>query len=258
MVEQWLLNPVNQANFEQFLELYWDEHLAEATQTEVTAPPATSRHGLVRRYLPRVAAVAALLALAVFSVHYFTKTKMNSNAEQTIAAVTVEPEQLPQGGFSDTAYSLPKGVEVVKPKTKQYGKKTPPGNAVTSIPVNVQDTATKPVESPKSVKMVALNRIWINDSLLAKLSPSDQLKVLNQMALNVNFNRANFRDIAIAFREKYGILLELCADASPDKMLKGYTASFSKITLPDLIQDMSNQMMFSYTVTNNVVKVCFN
>jgi hypothetical protein len=257
LIERWLLDPQNQVSFEQFLESYWEEHTKEQ-QAEETISTVPQKRGLLVRYIPRVAAVAAVLALAVFSVHHFTKTNVSAASDQTIAAVIVEPEQLPAGSGSDTFNSLPKGVNVTKPKTKQYGKKNPPKNAVTLIPVDIQDTVAKPVEPPKSQKMVALNKVWINDSLIAKLSPADRITVVNQMALNVNFNNANFRDIAVAFRERYGILLELCADAKPDKVLKGYTANFSKITLPDLIHDMSNQMMFSYTVTNNVVKVCFN
>jgi hypothetical protein len=256
MVEQWLLDPQNQVSFEHFLELYWEEHTKEPA--EETMKPVEKKHRLLYRYIPRVAAVAAVLAVVVFSVHHFTKTNVGTEPDRTIAAVSVEPEHLPAGSSSDTFTSLSKGVDVTKPKTKQYGKKNPPKNAVTTVPVDVQDTVAKPVEPPKSIKMTALNKVWINDSLISKLSPADRITVLNQMALNVNFNNANFRDIAVAFREKYGILLELCADAKPDKVLKGYTASFSKITLPDLIHDMSNQMLFSYTVSNNVVKVCFN
>jgi hypothetical protein len=256
MIEQWMLDPQNQASFEQFLESYWEEHAKE--QMEERIQPVEKKHSGLHRYIPRVAAVAAVLALAVFSVHHFTRTNAGTEPGRTIAAVVVEPEHLPAGSSSDTFTSLSKGVDVTKPKTKQYGKKNPPKNAVIPAPVDVQDTVAAPVERPKSMKVTALTKVWINDSLINKLSPAERITVLNQMALRVNFNNANFREIAVAFREKYGILLELCADAKPDKVLKGYTASFSKITLPELIQDMSNQMMFSYTVSNNVVKVCFN
>jgi cytoskeletal protein RodZ len=258
IVEQWLLDPQNQASFEQFLESYWESHANG--QMEEVKKPVEKKHSGLRWYIPRVAAVAAMLALAVFSVYHFTKTNVGVGTEpdQTIAAVVVEPEHLPAGSRSDTFTSLSKGVDVTKPKTKQYGKKIPPKNAVIPAPVDVQDTIAAPVERPKSMKVTALTKVWINDSLIAKLSPADRITVVNQMAMNVNFNKANFRDIAVAFREKYGILLELCADAKPDKVLKEYTASFSKITLPDLIQDMSNHLLFSYTVSNNVVKICFN
>lgn len=255
MVEHWMQEPQNQVDFEQFLEWYWEEHLNE--QREETVKPAEKKHRPLFRYISRAVAAAAVLAIVAGSVHYFTATGVVTESDRTSIAV-VQPEHQPAGSNADTFNFLPKEAEVIKPKTKQYGKRKSPKNLVTQASAGIPDSTAMPVERPKTVKMTALNNIRLNDSLLSKMSRADQVEILNRMALNVNFNNAKFRDIAIAFREKYGIVLELCADAKPDNVLKEYTASFSKITLPDLIHDMSNQMMFSYTVTNNVVKVCFN
>lgn len=256
MVEQWLLNPQNQAGFEQFLEHYWEEHAEE--QREVAAGPVIRQQTLLKRYLPRITAVAAILVLAIWGVHHFTQTEVKAESDKTMAAAVVAPEQKPVGSRSDTFTTLVKSVNEAKPKTIQYARKKTFPNALALAPVHTQDTAAAPVATTKVVKATALTNIRLNDSALSKLTQEERVYVLNQMALNVNFHKASFRDIAVAFREKYGIVLELCASAQPDKMLKEYTASFSKIALPDLINDMSAHMAFSYTISNNVVKVCFN
>lgn len=252
------MDPQNQAEFEQFLQTYWDEHVDEQTQQQTAIPPG-KKTGVLRYYMPRIAAVAAALIAVVFSVHYFTKPGKHIDPKPTIAAVNVEPEQLPARSSAETLSVVPKAVEVKKTKTKQYGKKDLHTKAVEPAPVEVkQDTTTKPQAPARSMKMTAINKVMLNDSALSKLSPEDRLKVLNKLALSVNFNNANFREVAIALRDKYGIVLELCAGTSPDKVLKEYTGNYSNIAFPDLIKDMSSQMSFSYSVSSNVVKVCFN
>lgn len=261
MVEEWLLHPQHQAEFEAFLESYWAEHTGEEAQPA----PAHQRKPLYR-YIPRVAAAAAILGVVLLSVRYFPGKEEEVVSGKTMAAAVVTPEHLPAGSGSDTVSPLSKGAEVkkVKPQTKQYGKKHQPQHAVvasaaaTPAAVAVQDTATSPAEPRKTVKMTALNKFMFNDSAFCKLSKADQLTVINHMALRIDFNRASFSDLVANFRDRYGIVLELCPGTTPDKLAKAYSANFAKITLPDLISDMSDQMAFSYSFTNNVVKVCFN
>jgi len=262
MVEEWLLHPQHQAEFETFLESYWAEHTGE---DEKVQPAPQQKRSPLYRYIPRVAAAAAMLGVVLLSVRYFPGKKDEVVSGKTMAAAVVTPERLPAGNSSDTVRPLSKGAEVkkVKPQTKQYGKKHQPEHAVASASaapaaIAVQDTVTRPAEPGKSVKMTALNKFMFNDSAFCKLSKADQLTVINHMALRIDFNRASFSDLAANFRDRYGIVLELCPGTTPDKLAKAYSANFAKITLPDLISDMSAQMAFSYSFTNNVVKVCFN
>lgn len=262
MVEEWLLDVQHQAEFEAFLESYWDEHTREQ---EALTPAPLKKHMPLFRYMPRIAVAAAVLGAVLFSVHYFSGNKTEVESDKAMAVAVATPEQLPAGNNSDTLPPLSKGVEVKKARTKttQYGKKHQPEHAVASASatpaaVEVQDTAKKPAEPRVGVKMTALNKFMFNDSAFCKLSKAEQLTVINHMALRVDFNRASFSDLVVNFRDRYGIVLELCPGTTPDKLAKAYSASFAKITLPDLISDMSNQMAFSFSFTNNVVKVCFN
>ncbi|BAV07299.1 hypothetical protein SAMN05421788_10277 [Filimonas lacunae] len=254
MVEEWLLKPQHQAEFERFLESYWEEHTGE----EESRPPAPEKGALRLRYLPRMVAAAAILGAVAFSVYYFAGTNTSVESHQEMAVVKVIPEQVPAAVNVDTTRVLPKAADVKKTKTKQYGKKPLPTQAVVPVIVEVKDTAAPPATPPKAMKMTAFKKIMFNDSAFSKLSKADQILVSNQMLLRVNFSNASFNDLVATFRDRYGIVLELCAGTTPDQVMKAYTGSFAKITLPELISDMSTQMLFSYTVSNNVVKVCFN
>lgn len=262
MVEEWLLHPQHQAEFEAFLEAYWEEHTREAGQLQ---PVPLQKRSALRRYIPRLAAAAAITGAVLFSIVYFSGKRQVVESDKTTAVAVVTPEQLPAGTRSDTFSALLKDAEVkkVKTKTKQYGKKHLPEPAVAyaaaaPAAVNVQDTAGQPAEPRKTVKATVMTKFMFNDSAFCKLSKADQLTVINRMALRVDFNNASFSDLVANFRNRYGIVLELCEGTTPDKLAKVYTARFEGITLPDLINDMSGQMAFSYSVTNNVVKVCFN
>lgn len=260
MVEEWLLHPQHQAEFEAFLETYWAEHIGEKAQ-----PALEQKRRPLYRYIPRVAAAAAIVSAVLVSVAYFSGKKEAVVSDTTTTVAVVAPAQLPAGSSADTFSPLLKGAEVKKAKTKttQYGKKHQPEHVVASTAatpavIQLPDTATSPVEPRKTVKMSAFTKVMFNDSAFCKLSKEQQLAVINHMALKVDFNRASLSDLVANFRDKYGIVVELCAGTTPDKLAKAYTASFAKITLPDLINDMSSQMAFSYSVTNNVVKICFN
>lgn len=262
MVEEWLLHPQHQAEFEAFLESYWEEHTREETQRK---PALQQKRLTIRGYIPRMAAAAALLGAVVFAVPYFSGKKEAVVSDKTTAVAVVTPEQLPVRNSSDTLHPLSKdaGAKKVRTKTKQYGKKHQPETAVafaTAAPatVAVQDTASLPAEPRRMVKATVMTKFMFNDSAFCKLSKADQLTVINRMALRIDFNNASFSDLVVNFRDRYGIVLELCNGTTPDKLAKVYTARFANITLPELINDMSGQMAFTYSVTNNVVKVCFN
>lgn len=255
MVEEWLLDAQHQAEFEAFLEAYWAEHTGEAVQQPVAPQKRTLLY-----YMPRIAAAAAVVAGIVFSVHYFSGNNGVVEQPPATAIAVVKPRQLPADHTADTLRLPKKGAEVRKTKTKQYARKNSPQPEVAfvSIPQSIPDTAARSVVTKQAVKMSGFTKIMFNDSVFCKLSQAQQLAVINKMALRVDFSKASFSDLVADFRDRYGIVLELCAGTNPDKIAKAYTASFARITLPELINDMSDQMAFSYTLSNNVIKVCFN
>ncbi|MGV3764719.1 MAG: hypothetical protein ACO1NW_01255 [Chitinophagaceae bacterium] len=262
-VELWLLDPQNAAAFDRFLETYWDEHVKaqdEPVQQEV------KQRGTILRFLPRIAAAAAVIGLVVTTVVYLRSGGNAMEQSNALAAVT-QGEHVPP--VPDTAQLLMKpdavkhieGKEEAKPVEKR-AKATSPKQAsavkamVTTIGFGNTDSAAMAKHSVKSTRM---SKVMINDVVLSKLGETERMAVLHQMALRVDFNNASFNDIAAVFRDKYGIVLELCASNVPENVKRSaYTAQFSNVTFPELMNDMSKRMMFSYTMVDNVVKVCFN
>lgn len=259
-VELWLLDPVNKAAFDQFLETYWDEHV-QAQESPVRKE--LKQRGTVRRFLPRVAAAAAVIGVIALTAVYLNSGENTAEQSNPLAVVTQEKIDPP---VSDTAELLMKSDVVKKSKVEAFStEKRPKTNAskqavkamVTTIGFGNKGDSSAMAQH--SVKPTRVNRIMINDSLLSKLGETERMAVLRQMALRVDFNNASFNDIAAVFREKYGIVLELCASNVPENVKRSaYTAQFSNVTFPELMNDMSKQMMFTYTMVDNVVKVCFN
>lgn len=262
-VELWLLDPVNKAAFDQFLETYWDQHVQ--AQDEPVQQDAKQRSAL-RRFLPRVAAAAAVIGLIVATAVYLRSGENTMEQSNPLANVTQEKIAPP---VSDTAELLMKAdvvkeIEVKKEevfkekRTKAtHSKQSSAVKAmVTTIGFQNNDSAAMAKHSVKSTRM---SKVMINDVALSKLDETQRMAILHQMALRVDFNNASFNDIAAVFRDKYGIVLELCASNEVKELKKpAYTAQFSNVTFPELMNDMSKQMMFSYTMVDNVVKVCFN
>ena len=99
-VELWLLDPVNKLAFDEFLETYWEEHVQaqeEPVQQEVKQQSAS------RRFLPRVAAAAAVIALIVATAMYLRSGENEVEQSNPLATVTQERVAPP---VSDTAELL--------------------------------------------------------------------------------------------------------------------------------------------------------
>lgn len=257
IVEEWLIEPQNQQAFERFLELYWQEHVEDQPAVSTTTAPKEISKGTVRRYLPRLTAAAAVLGFVVAgSYYFFTKETEPKKNTQPVAKIIEKPQPAEEHVVSATVIANAEKINVHQSKTKQHGKKLSPVPALVNEPVVIADTVAS---KPKTVKMSTMSKVMINEVALNKLDSSEQLKVLNQMALNVNINNASFNEIAAILQKKYGIVLELCAASQPDAAGKNYTAHFAQVSFPELMDDMSKQMLFSYTITDKkTVKVCFN
>ncbi|MBV4358210.1 hypothetical protein [Pinibacter aurantiacus] len=251
------MEPQNQKVFEQFLESYWHEHLEEQSSVSETVKPKEISRGVVR-YLPRLVAAAAVLAFIIAGAYYFMSDKTGpQKSNQTIAKTIVKQEPVDEHVASNTLHAYPQKVNVHQSKTKQHEKKLSSVPALVKDSVVTADTVCRETK-PKSMKMTPMAKVMINEVALNKLDSSEQLKVLNQMALRVNINNASFNEIAAILQNKYGIVIELCATSQPDVAGK-YTAHFQQVSFPELIDDMSKQMLFSYTITDKkTVKVCFN
>lgn len=261
-VELWLLDPQNAAAFDQFLETYWDEHVQaqdEPVQQDV------KQRGTIRRFLPRIAAAAAVIGVVVATAVYLNSGENTTEQRNPLAAVTQEKIPPP---VADTAELLlkadvVKGIKVEAMPTEKRSKTnvSKQASAVKAMVTTIGfgNKGDSSAMAQHSVKPTRMNKIMINDSLLSKLGETERMAVLHQMALRVDFNNASFNDIAAVFRDKYGIVLELCASNVPENVKRSaYTAQFSNVTFPELMNDMSKRMMFSYTMVDNVVKVCFN
>ncbi|MDI3320952.1 hypothetical protein [Pinibacter soli] len=258
IVEEWLMEPQNQQAFERFLESYWQEHLDEQSSIPTVTAPKEVRKGIVRRYLPRLAA-AAVLGFIIAGSYYFISEKTEPQKNNpAIAKTIVKQEPIDEHVVSNTLHAYPQKINVHQSKTKQHDKKALSEPALVKDSVVTADTVSREPK-PKSVKMTPMGKVMINEVALNKLDSSEQLKVLNQMALRVSINNASFNEIAAILQTKYGIVLELCETGKPDVAGKMYTAHFQQVSFPDLIDDMSKQMLFSYTITDKkTVKICFN
>ena len=256
IVEDWLIEPQNQQTFERFLESYWQEHVDEQSALSATPAPKEISKEAVRRYLPRLVAAAAVLSFVIAGSYYFFTKETESQKKQPVAKIIEKPQPAEEHVGSATVIANAEKINVHQSKTKQHGKKLSPVPALVNEPVVVADTVAS---KPKTVKMSTMSKVMINEVALNKLDSSEQLKVLNQMALNVNINNASFNEIAAILQKKYGIVLELCATSQPEAAGKNYTAHFAQVSFPELMDDMSKQMLFSYTITDKkTVKVCFN
>lgn len=259
-VENWLTETQNQQEFESFLESYWQEHVEAQSSASLPANSKEMKRGTVRHLWPRLAAAAAVLVFLIGIFHYLTSNRpVMQSARQTAAKAIVKPEPAREQDSSAVSENIPEKTIVHSSKTKHHDEKTP---SVAAVPKeNVANKNIASNESPrKSIEMYKMSKVIINEVALNKLDTTERMEVLNRLALSVNINDASFQDIAATLRDKYGIVLELCADNNgPDVAMKNYTAHFSEVTFPELIDDMSKQMLFSYTFTDKkTVRICFN
>jgi hypothetical protein len=238
-VEEWILDPENRTGFDIFLVNQWDGHVDRNLDVRIVD---VKRSGTINWW----ASAAAVIAL-VCGVYYFN-TQSSKTERLSIVSTTPEIKHVDHhANFpSDTFHAS------IKPKiTTHHERKT-----VRNKPIQIvaeTDTVTRE-KRPLFVKSTKLGNFMINKVAIHKLLDSigsDQLVLTNFDVHEITFQR-----LAVMLREECGIVLEPCSGGTGTT--KTYTARFQRISVPDLLNDMSQKMMFSYSVKDNKVKICFN
>lgn len=242
-VEDWLLDPSNKITFESFLVEEWREHV-EAQEFSNLIRIRKSRS----TPLWKVASVAALLILT-FGIYQIVLV----NSEQSGIAkkeMVYVPQQSPVNPLPlSRPPHLSDTVRNVELKTVQHARKKKLHQPKALI---VQVDSTNQETQQPTVPARTLTKAKINEVAIARLI---QKIDSNRLVFDVNVSDIDFRQLAYIFRTEYGIVLELCANADTDKT---YTAKFKKISIHDLLDDMSEKMAFTYTFQDNKVTICFN
>jgi len=256
-VEQWLLEPGSQEAFNRFLDEYWAEHLHSSSGV---FKRKILHRGAVRRLAPKLAIAACFLVVASVAVYFFAAEKYDRPAEPIVAEQMSRLDSIPVASAvenpQERSEAAVTAVVAESRKEKPIRKKLSSGSSVARS--NVADTGKL---NQQGVKMSRFSKVMINEVALSQLDRTEQFEVLSHMALRVNIHEASLAEIAGLFREKFGIQIELCAlsQAKRFQQAKSYSASFAEVTFSDLINDMSKQMMFTYSfVDHNTVKICFD
>lgn len=240
-VEEWLLNSENKAAFEAFLETRWDQHVEDYSST---VNVKSSHAG--RSYWWQAVAAAAVLGIAVYLYDKGTSAPISEHVPETTAvsatdSLSREPS-LTAAAMSSSRIN-PKITEHYERKTNTNKPKTI--TLKTAAKVNQKDTV-------KTVKAAKLGNFMVNEVLLTQLRGKIDS---NLLILNIDVHDVPFQRFATMLKQRYGIILEPCGKGGQDKT---YTARFEKISIPDLLNDMSEKMLFTYSIQDSVVKVCFN
>lgn len=240
-VEEWISDSGNRANFEVFLVNEWDSHVDRHLEASVadTRRPDTFKWW---------AAAAAVIAVVVGFFHYNTQPPKAEPTFVVSSLTQVKPADREIRFQADTFHS---GMNTKV--TTSHERKT-----IRNKPTQILAKAdtVNPEKKPLFVKATKLGNFMVNKVALRKLmNDIDSNKVV---LLNLDVHDISFQRLAVLLREECGIVLEPCAGTGIAGISKTYTARFEAISLPDLLNDMSEKMMFSYSVKDNKVKICFN
>jgi len=242
-VEDWLLDPKNKVAFEKFLADEWDEHTKSKDTLVVKMGKSATKP--VWKFS---SVAAAILVLVSFGIYYVTLDERREPAlhiNQTVTHATISAK-LP---LQQNAPIVTDTVNNFQPKTVHHEKEITP---TLPQPLISKVDSTNQETKQATVPTMILTKAKINEDAIARLI---QKIDSNQMVFDVNVSDAAFQQLAYIFRKEYGIVLELCNDANADKT---YTARFKKISIHDLLDDMSEKMAFTYSFQDNKVKICFN
>ncbi|WP_437921441.1 hypothetical protein [Sphingobacterium sp. LRF_L2] len=241
-VEDWLLDPSNKITFEKFLEDEWNEHVQQTDSNIVHMKKYQS--GILWR-----AASVAVVLLAAFGLYklipvqpkpYLSANVQHATAPAAVSSTTSSDSQ--PLTVSDT-------VKKTQPKTVHHEQKRKPLQPEAVI---AQADIPEQEIKPKSVPSSKMSNFMVNEVALAKLA--ERLDT-TQLVFDVNMSEVTIQRLAYLLRKQYGIVLELCSTTDTNRT---YSASFEKISIHDLLNDMSEKMLFSYTFQENKVKICFN
>ncbi|SMC38631.1 hypothetical protein [Pedobacter africanus] len=241
-VEEWILDSNNRADFENFLVNEWDGHVDQHLRDDETVMKSS---GTFKWW----AAAAAAIAVVVGFYHYSSGPEKTERT--TVTAAVSQPGQVDTSAGKAQTHIFHSGINT---KTiTSYERKTirnKPAQTLAKIDtVNLE-------KKPLFVKATKLENFMVNKVALRKLiNDIDSNKVV---LLNLDVHDITFQRLAVLLREECGVVLEPCAGTGVAGISKTYTARFEAISLPDLLNDMSEKMMFSYSVKDNKVKICFN
>lgn len=240
IVEEWLLDPNNQTKFELFLEKRWQDHLLQDKKNTIVGIKKSFKNALWK--------VAAAFLLVFGGFHLFTKKDASPRENQLTATWSPEDNLVPEPSSKPL---LDTSDDITNPKNSiHHERKTTNASKAKSI-LAVTDTLVQKKKS-QGVKASKLGNFMVNEVLLSKLRHKIDS---NQLVLTIDLNEATIGEIAYRLRKNYGIILEPCSSETTSKT---YTARFEEISINDLLYDMSQKMLFSYTVQDSIIKVCFN
>jgi hypothetical protein len=237
-VEEWILDPGNRAEFEHFLETEWDSHVDQHLEGNVVAirKPAAFKWW---------ASAAAAIAIVFGVYHYGTQAPKKVQLQVVNALPQIEQVDQKAKISMDTFHS---GIHTKI--TVHHERKTIRNKP---NPVLAQADTVNREKKPLFVKSTKLQNFMINKVAIRKLL--DNIDSNKVVLLNLNVHDITFQRLAALLKDEYGVVLEACNGVGTSKT---YTARFEGITLPDLLNDMSEKMVFSYAVKDNKVMICFN
>jgi len=237
-VEEWILNPENRSQFEHFLVSQWDNHVDQHLDVPVVAR---------RKSVPVKWWASAAAAIAIVSGVYFYSTPPLKTKPLAVVISLPQVEQVGRKAYfpRDTFQTS------IKPKTITHHERKTVRNK--SIQIVAETDTISQGKKPLFVKSTKLENFMVNKVALHKLF--NDIDSNKAVLLNLNVHDITFERLAVLLREECGIVLVPCNGNGTSKT---YTARFEEISLPDLLNDMSEKMMFSYSVKDNKVKICFN
>lgn len=240
-VENWLLDPASKQAFEKFVDEEWEEHTKN--ETEVVHLKKTKGTAILK-----IAGIAATLLIAFGIYQLWPKGTPSDLLDQSIVKIIPKDVSLPSDSSFKQSLHVTDTASSFKPNTVQHEKK----KAQEQSKILAQVDTTNREKSIKSVPAQRLLNPKVNEAQLAKLIEKIDS---NQLVFDVHMSDVAFQQLAYIFRKEYGIILELCSTAGSNKT---YTASFKKISIHDLLDDMSEKLAFTYSFQDNKVKICFN
>lgn len=238
VVEEWILDPKNRTEFDNFLVTQWEDHVDRNLDVHVAD---IKKSGTFKWWASAAAAV-----LAIVSGVYYYQIQPSKTQQLTVATLP-KIEQLDHKANppTDTFHNS------INPKITTHHERKTDKNKPIQI-VAETDTAIQE-KKPLFVKSTKLQNFMVNKVALRKLL--NDIDSNHVVLLNLDVHDITFQRLAVLLREECGVVLEPCNGVGTSKT---YTARFEVISLPDLLNDMSEKMMFSYSVKDKKVKICFN
>lgn len=241
MVEEWLLDTNNQSQLDNFLEEKWDNHAQNY-------PKTLSKKTQTISILAKVAAVILVLGATYLYINNSSEI-IPIQSEKTAKNELLDPIKL-QDTIDKIAH-LENSEDFSLAKKKKTTSRIKENPTITKDRMPNDSIAQHGIAS-KGVKASKLAHFKINEVALAKFK--DKIDS-NTMILNVDLNNASFERLAGLLYKEYGIIIEPC---SASMTTKTYTAKFEKVSVKDLLADMSNQLAFTFTMKDNIISICFN